>query len=70
LEINSIETSIQDEPNSSKLLDVWEDANLLKFLKQAYTFQVLVNDKLNVYTELLHIKNFIIINFILHTIQN
>jgi hypothetical protein len=33
LEINSIETSIQDEPNSSKLLDVWEDANLLEFLK-------------------------------------
>ncbi len=70
LEINSIETSIKDEPESSKLLDVWEDANLLKFLKQAYTFQVLVNDKLNVYTGLLHITNFIIINFILHTIQN
>jgi hypothetical protein len=33
LEINSIETSIQDESNSSKLLDVWEDANLLEFLK-------------------------------------
>ncbi len=33
LEINSIETSIQDEPNSSKLLDVWEDANLLEYLK-------------------------------------
>lgn len=39
MEINSIETSQIDEPNSSKLLDVWEDAYLLEYLKTGIHLQ-------------------------------